>query len=125
MDSIPQRQVLGAVIVLIGAVLVLELGPSQMPWALSAIALVAGLGAVWVAGSAGQGSGGELESLGQSVRRVLEGKRPEAPPGSSVEVLRLYDDLGELRDALGEQKAAADEQTARVAEVERQLAARD
>jgi methyl-accepting chemotaxis protein len=118
MDSIPQRQLLGFLIVLVGTFLVYVIGPTQTPWFPAAILLVAGLGAVWVAGSGSRGPALDLEPLRQAMRRVLDGKRPEAPPGSSVEVLRLYDDLGELRQAL-------EERSARFAEIERQASARD
>jgi methyl-accepting chemotaxis protein len=123
MDSISQRQLLGFVLAMIGSFLVFALG--QVPWVPAVIALVAGIAAVWVAGSGAKGLAPDLEALRQAVHRALEGKRPEAPAGSSVELLRVYDDLSEVKSTLDELRQELDARAQRAAELERRLTARD
>src|ERR1700743_87970 len=54
-----------------------------------------------VLGAPAEGASTEsFDALRAAVRRVLDGKKPEAPAGSPLAVARVYDELKEAHEAL-------------------------
>jgi hypothetical protein len=95
MDKLSPRQFSGIVLV-IGAVLIAGIGGGftqrQLVWLV--VMGVAGVVAVLYGGAAGGASRETLERLRTAVRRIGEGRAPDAPPGTADDVRRVYEALG-------------------------------
>jgi methyl-accepting chemotaxis protein len=100
MNRVSQRQLLAVGVLGLGAlVLVLFLGvESKTMVGAVAYLLVASF---LVISSGGDGGSTELvETIASSVRRMVDGRRPEPPREAPPAVVRLYEELAEAHDAL-------------------------
>src|SRR5262245_50812344 len=99
MDKISPRQLMGIVLV-IGAVVIAATAGQYDQRELGMLILVgvAGVFGVIYGGGAGGASRDTLERLRSAVRRIGEGRHPEAPPGTAEDVRRVYEALGELSE---------------------------
>ena len=99
MDKLSQRQLIGLLVVVVVAAVVAVIGGfSQTQLGLVALVAVAGGFAVFTAGGASGASRDTLERLRTAVRRIGEGRHPDAPPGVAEDVRRVYESLGELAE---------------------------
>ncbi|HEX6276222.1 MAG TPA: methyl-accepting chemotaxis protein, partial [Polyangiaceae bacterium] len=99
MDKLSQRQLIGILIVVVAAAVAAAVGgftPPQL--GLLALVAVAAIFAITQSGGAGGVSRDTLERLRTAVRRIGEGRHPDAPPGVAEEVRRVYEALGELSE---------------------------
>jgi methyl-accepting chemotaxis protein len=105
MNRVSQRQLLAFPVLVLGALFIAWLGGMEPKLSIAAVvfSLVAGY---LVVTSGGEGASGELiEGITSSVRRMVDGRRPEPPRDASPAVVRLYEELAEAHEAI---KAAAD-----------------
>ncbi len=102
MNRVSQRQLfaLGALLVLaLGIVAVFKVETGLMV----AIVLYAVVAGYLVLSSGGDGGATEtMEAVASSVRRMLDGRRPEAPRDAPPALARLYEELADAHDALKE-----------------------
>jgi methyl-accepting chemotaxis protein len=99
MDKLSQRQLIGILLVVGAAVLVAATGGyNQIELGLLGVVVVAGIIGVLYGGGAGGASRETLERLRTAVRRIGEGRHPDAPPGTADDVRRVYEALGELSE---------------------------
>jgi len=108
MESITPRHVQG-IIAVVAAFLVAALlgGFEQRTLMLGGIVALAAIGALMFTGGGGGPSRGVLDRLHGATREALEGHRTPAPSGSSPDVTRIYEALGEIADAHAEATAAS------------------
>ncbi len=111
---IPQSKLLASTAIVIVAALG---GAYFMREALPYLVLVAVAGVVasFVANASSVGHEAAIE---EAVRRARKGRRPEAPPGTTGTLARIYDELGELAGAYAKMDA---EREARTKETEASL----
>jgi methyl-accepting chemotaxis protein len=111
MNPPSQRQVLGILaFLLIAAVLTIRWAEFLLP---GAVLAVAGSLVIWLSGAGATAAPIVLEPLRVAVRRLQDGKRPEAPHDAPPELRRVFDDMEEVADVIGdlrerEAKRAAD-----------------
>jgi methyl-accepting chemotaxis protein len=99
MDKVSQQKLMGILLVVGVAVLVGAAGNfATHQLALLALVAVAGSLAVVFSGGGGGASRDTLERLRTAVRRIGEGRHPDAPPGTADDVRRVYEALGELSE---------------------------
>jgi methyl-accepting chemotaxis protein len=99
MDKLSSRQLLGIALIF-GAVIVAAVAggftDNHYAW-LAIIAVVSTVAVIYGGGSSGA-SRDTLERLRTAVRRIGEGRHPDAPPGSAEDIRRVYEALGELSE---------------------------
>ncbi|HVY30504.1 MAG TPA: methyl-accepting chemotaxis protein [Polyangiaceae bacterium] len=100
MNRVSQRQYLAMGVLVVGAIaLVAFLGPE--PKTMVSMALYVIVAAYLLVTAGGSDTSNELaENISSSVRRMLDGRKPEAPREASPAVLRLYEELGDAHQAL-------------------------
>ncbi|HVR20076.1 MAG TPA: methyl-accepting chemotaxis protein, partial [Polyangiaceae bacterium] len=99
MDKLSQRQLIGLLVVVVVAAVVAAIGGfNQTQLVLLALVALAGAFAVLTAGGASGASRDTLDRLRTAVRRIGEGRHPDAPPGIAEDVRRIYESLGELAE---------------------------
>ena len=105
MNRVSQRQLLAFPVLVLGALVIAWVGgmDPKLILCLVVYSLVAGY---LVVTSGGDGGSSEvIEGVASSVRRMVDGRRPEAPRDASPAVLRLYEELADVHEAM---KAAQD-----------------
>src|ERR1043165_2668152 len=102
MNRVSQRQLIGLAGLAVGALVII--GVFKADTTLMAAVIVYALGAGFlVVTSGGDGGATEtFETISSSVRRMLDGRRPEAPREAPPAVVRLYEELADAHDALKE-----------------------
>src|SRR5262245_52825427 len=100
MNRVSQRQLLAVASLAIAAIiLVVVVGGGQTAMAAAAVYWV--VASFFVLSSGGDGGSTEtVEAIGSSVRRMLDGRRPEPPNNAAPGVVRLYEDLVDAHDVL-------------------------
>ena len=98
MNPISQRQLVGFGVVVLGSIAVGLLEGTPGGWMLAAVAGVAGVIAVFLAGRGESEEG--LSGLRAAVERALQGKRVEPPSGASKALRAVYAALDEIRSLL-------------------------
>src|SRR5688500_14765066 len=100
MNPPSQRQLLGIMTLLLVAAGVAQAWPGVLLQA----GIVAGAGSVllWAAGGASGGGSVALEPVREAIRRLKEGRRPEAPADSPPEMRRIYAELDEVAETVSE-----------------------
>jgi methyl-accepting chemotaxis protein len=106
--KLTQRALLGIAVPIAIGVAVAMFEPS---FRIHAVILgLVGSVAVWLAGGSGGAPEGEsLEPLRGAVRRVLDGKKPDAPAGATPDLARFYDELAEVSETLIELRERDDQ----------------
>ncbi len=102
MNRVSQRQLFAVAVLVVGAIfLVLVLGAEQKTMlAVGGYTLVAGY---LLVSAGGEGGSTELvEAIASSVRRMVDGRKPEPPRDASPAVIRLYEELAEAHQAFAE-----------------------
>jgi methyl-accepting chemotaxis protein len=105
MPPLGQRQVYGILVLLLGLFAVLALDRAAGPFAIG-LSLLGIVVVIFSGGSPAASLGG----LRDAVDRARGGRRPEVPPGTSPEMLSLYEGLGRIADAVQELEAGSEEQ---------------
>jgi methyl-accepting chemotaxis protein len=102
MNRVSQRQLIAVAVLVIGAILVVAfLGAEQKT--IVAVGVYALLAGYLLVSAAGDGGSTELvEAIASSVRRMVDGRKPEPPRDASPAVLRLYEELSEAHVAFAE-----------------------
>ena len=105
MNRVSQRQLLAFPVLVLGALVIAWVGGMEPKLIISAVvfSLVAGYLVITAGGDGG--SSEVIEGVASSVRRMVDGRRPEAPRDASPAVLRLYEELADVHEAM---KAAQD-----------------
>src|SRR5262245_21116698 len=100
MESLSPRQVQG-IVALLATVVISALigGLDQRALVLAGMVALVGAAAVLYAGGGGGASRDTLDKLGRAARQVLDGQPPQAPPGATAELARVYDTFGEIVEA--------------------------
>jgi methyl-accepting chemotaxis protein len=96
MPPLSQRQVYGIFLLLIAFGVVAYFDRAAAPYCL-VLALIGGFTVVW-AGGGGGGAGPSLAPLRDAVQGARSGRRPEPPPGASIEMIELYGAIGQLAE---------------------------
>jgi methyl-accepting chemotaxis protein len=108
MTRITPRQVLAILAVAVAAAVAWALAGLDSHFAIYAIILAAvGAAAIVLGGGEGGMPADALAALRATARRMGEGKRPQAPAGTSVELLAVYDALADAFDSQGSRGAQA------------------
>ena len=105
MNRVSQRQLFAFPVLVVGALIIAWLGGMEPRLSVASVvfALVAGY---LVVTSGGDGGSSEvIETISSSVRRMVDGRRPEAPRDASPAVVRLYEELADVHETM---KAAQD-----------------
>jgi methyl-accepting chemotaxis protein len=102
MNRVSQRQLFAVAVLVVGALVLAWL--AKLDATVTAGIVIYAFVSVYLMFSAGGGdSSTELvETIASSVRRMLDGRRPEAPREASPAVVRLYEELADAHDALKE-----------------------
>src|SRR5262245_20560338 len=96
MPPVGQRQVFGILILLIGLLAVLALDRAAGPYAVG-LAVLAIIVVIWTGGGGGAMS---LGGLRDAVERARSGRREDPPPGSTADMLAVYDGLARIAEAV-------------------------
>jgi methyl-accepting chemotaxis protein len=109
MTRLTPRQVLALLALAAVAAITWAAAGLDQHFAVYALVLAfASAAAVVVAGTEGGGASPDaLAALRNAARRMSDGKRPQAPSGTSAELLAVYDALGDAFDAQGVRGAQA------------------
>ncbi|MBK7581277.1 MAG: chemotaxis protein [Myxococcales bacterium] len=116
MNGLSQRQLLGVGLPLVAGLIVAFLRQDIAAYAI-AVGLVGTVGA-WLATS-GASSGGVVEGVVSAVRRLRDGRKPEAPADADPALRGLYAELDELHETLNELSARDEERAVAVDEASR------
>jgi methyl-accepting chemotaxis protein len=105
MNRVSQRQLFALAILAIGALVLVWLAGVEPK--MSAGVVVFGLVAGYLLLTAGgdEGSTELVEAVASSVRRMVDGRKPEPPRDAPPALVRLYDDLTEAYDAIKSAKS--------------------
>jgi methyl-accepting chemotaxis protein len=99
MNNLPNRQTLAFAAALLAGGIVYFVAKDRDPnlaWQLGLVAVIGGLVAFYLAGSAQQGQ--DVGAVMDGLRRARRGDRPSPPVGSSPDVARIFDDLARLAE---------------------------
>jgi methyl-accepting chemotaxis protein len=102
MNRVSQRQFFALALLLVGALVLIWVGGTQptMVGAVTGYLLLAGF---LLLTSGGDGNAQEtIETIASSVRRLVDGRRPEPPRDATPALTRLYEELADAHDALKE-----------------------
>jgi methyl-accepting chemotaxis protein len=100
MNRVSQRQLLAIAALVVGAVFLVGYNGVE-PKLGATMAVYVILAAYLLISSGGDGGATEtIEGIASAVRRMVDGRRPEAPRDASPAVARLYEELGDAHDAL-------------------------
>jgi len=119
MNRLSQRQLLAILILVIVAAGVAFM---QREFAFYAAILLA-VGIAGILTSAGGGASEEhlLEPMRSAVKRVLDGKRPDAPANASPAVTRIYEELSEVQEVISDLREREEHRMADVDEASRSV----
>ena len=109
---------LGGLALVIASVLATNFFPSAN-LAIWGVAIVGGA-ALWFAGGGGAATE-SLAGVAEAIQRSATGQKTNAPTGASVEILRLFDELGHLADDRKKELSLLEEKNAKVLLSERSL----
>jgi methyl-accepting chemotaxis protein len=102
MNRVSQRQLLALAVLVVGALFLIWIGGVEPRFVASVCAYVIVAGYLMLS-AGGDGSSTEtVEAISSSVRRMVDGRRPEAPREAAPAVARLYEELAEAFEALRE-----------------------
>ncbi len=108
MTRLTPRQVLALLALAAVAAITWAAAGLDQHFAVYALVLAfASAAAVVLAGSEGGIAPDALSALRLAARRMGEGKRPQAPAGTGIELLAIYDALGDTFDSIGTRGSAA------------------
>lgn len=103
MNRVSQRQLVAILLLAIVAFATATVTGLEQKVIICAFVLWAAGGVAVLASGGGDGLALEaLEGLQSAVRRMLDGRRPEAPPGAPLPLVRVYQELGETYETLSE-----------------------
>src|SRR2546423_952148 len=102
MNRVSQRQLIAVAVLVAAAIfVVIVLGAEQKTiLAVGVYALLAG--SLLVSAGGDSGSTELVETIASSVRRMVDGRKPEPPRDASPAVQRLYEELAEAHQAIKE-----------------------
>jgi methyl-accepting chemotaxis protein len=102
MNRVSQRQFFALALLLVGALVLIWVGGTQpmMVGAVTVYLLLAGF--LVISGGGDGGTQETIETIASSVRRLVDGRRPEPPRDASPALARLYEELADAHDALKE-----------------------
>jgi methyl-accepting chemotaxis protein len=104
MNRVSQRQLFALAVLAVGAVVLVWLGGME-PRLSMGIVVFALVACYLVVSAGGDGGSNELvETIASSVRRMVDGRRPEPPRDAAPAVVRLYEELAEAHDAIKQAK---------------------
>jgi methyl-accepting chemotaxis protein len=102
MNRVPQRLLIALGVLLVGAIGLIGLLGTD-PKTMGFVALYAIIACYLLLSTGGGDNSAEmLETVASSVRRMLDGRRPEPPREAPPALARLYEELGDAHDALKE-----------------------
>src|SRR5262245_44957066 len=110
MPPLAQRQVYGIILLLVAAFGVDMITREAAPYA-GVVAAIGAFALVWGGGGA---AGPSLTPLRDAIERARGGKRPEPPPGASLEMVELYAGLGRLAEDNAELTRLARDKTGEI-----------
>jgi methyl-accepting chemotaxis protein len=118
MNGISQRQLVGLIIIVVAAGVA---ALSNKEFLLYAVVIGgAGVAALLFASQGGTDTS-SLDGVTSALKRLIDGKKPEPPPGASPPVRALYDELGEVHAQMAELVARDDERRGVMEEASRSV----
>jgi methyl-accepting chemotaxis protein len=105
MNRVSQRQLLALAVLAVGALILVWLGGFEPRLSVGVVAFALVACVLLVTAGGDNGSTELVEAIASSVRRLVDGRRPEPPKDAAPAVLRLYEELLEAHGAI---KAAKD-----------------
>jgi methyl-accepting chemotaxis protein len=100
MNRVSQRQLLALAVLAVGALFLIWLGGVE-PKIVGGVCAYTLLAGYLLLSTGGDGGATEtIEGIASSVRRLVDGRRPEAPRDAAPAVARLYEELAETYEAL-------------------------
>ncbi len=102
MNRVSQRQLLALAVLVVGALFLIWIGGVETKLVAAVCAYVIVAGYLMLSAGGDGGTTETVEAIASSVRRMVDGRRPEAPREAAPAVTRLYEELGEAFEALRE-----------------------
>jgi methyl-accepting chemotaxis protein len=104
MNRVSQRQLLALGVLAVGALILVVLAGVE-PKLSAGIVVYLFVAAYLLLSSGGDGGATEtVEAIASSVRRMLDGRKPEPPRDAGPAVLRLYEELADAHEAIKESR---------------------